>query len=93
VQSAVDASISSIIGADILDGALVRVVTHSGAGRIINHGLGRPVRGYLVARCNTLVLLTDSSVEVPNPLLQFAVDVTTLGVGVPPPVDLTLWVF
>jgi hypothetical protein len=88
LQSALSATLGSILDVPILDGTLVSCALTNAADNTVTHGLGRPMRGWIVVRSSAAAVLCDapSTVTPPDPLRQMILRTNVSG-------SFSLWVF
>ncbi len=84
-QDAVDNVLRVIRKKEIIDGILLEnLVLASGTTNQINHGLGVPIRGWIVVRQNANSSIWEAISALPNVILSLNCSVT---------VTVSLWVF
>lgn len=80
-------TLDGILNKEILDGVLLKdVLVATGAVRHIQHGLARPVTGYIVVKRNANSVIWDS--EASNNRKELFLDLNSSAT-----VTVTLWVF
>ncbi len=86
VQDRVGLPLDRLTGIGLLDGVLVEDVEMASGLNILQHGLGREVRGYLLVRSDADVRVYDDATASPQPALYHRLQATAAA-------TVSLWVF